>query len=198
MLISPAVAELVGGRQPKDITLRDLGSVRMCDLSSPEWVYQIVHAGLRQDFPALRWLETIPRNPPRQLTTFVGRERKQAEERAALNLTRMLTLCGTLALACRLEASHCWSVKVHACGHKSGGRLPRGWPSCNTRRMSKWQRIPPIGVVLFVMARIAEVTFEQISRAILPWLVPLLLVLAAITVWPRLTLWLPGLVMGGK
>jgi tripartite ATP-independent transporter DctM subunit len=54
---------------------------------------------------------------------------------------------------------------------------------------------PPIGVVLFVMARIAEVTFEQISRAILPWLVPLLLVLVAITVWPPLTLWLPNLVM---
>ena len=54
---------------------------------------------------------------------------------------------------------------------------------------------PPIGVVLFVMSRIAEITFEQISRAILPWLVPLLLVLAAITVWPPLTLWLPGLLM---
>jgi tripartite ATP-independent transporter DctM subunit len=54
---------------------------------------------------------------------------------------------------------------------------------------------PPIGVVLFVMARIAEVTFEQISRAILPWLVPLLLVLAAITVWPPLTLGLPNLLM---
>ena len=57
---------------------------------------------------------------------------------------------------------------------------------------------PPIGVVLFVMARIAEVTFEQISRAILPWLVPLLLVLAAITVWPPFTLWLPGVVRGAK
>jgi tripartite ATP-independent transporter DctM subunit len=57
---------------------------------------------------------------------------------------------------------------------------------------------PPIGVVLFVMSRIAEVTFEQISRAILPWLVPLLLVLAAITVWPPLTLWLPRVVMGVK
>ena len=54
---------------------------------------------------------------------------------------------------------------------------------------------PPIGVVLFVMARIAEVSFEQISRAILPWLVPLLIVLVAITVWPPLTLWLPTLVM---
>jgi tripartite ATP-independent transporter DctM subunit len=57
---------------------------------------------------------------------------------------------------------------------------------------------PPIGVVLFVMARIADITFEQISRAILPWLVPLLLVLAAITVWPPLTLWLPSVVMGAK
>jgi len=55
---------------------------------------------------------------------------------------------------------------------------------------------PPIGVVLFVMARIADVSFEKISRAILPWLVPLLLVLAAITTWPPLTLWLPGLLMG--
>jgi len=54
---------------------------------------------------------------------------------------------------------------------------------------------PPIGVVLFVMSRIAEVTFEQISRAILPWLVPLLIVLVAITVWPPLTLWLPSVAM---
>src|SRR5262249_12668296 len=43
---------------------------------------------------------------------------------------------------------------------------------------------PPIGVVLFVMARIADITFEQISRAILPWLVPLLAVVARITVRP--------------
>jgi len=54
---------------------------------------------------------------------------------------------------------------------------------------------PPIGVVLFVMSRIAEITFEQISRAILPWLVPLLIVLLAITVWPPLTLGLPHLLM---
>jgi tripartite ATP-independent transporter DctM subunit len=57
---------------------------------------------------------------------------------------------------------------------------------------------PPIGVVLFVMSRIADVSFETISRAILPWLVPLLTVLIAITVWPALTLWLPGIVMGGS
>jgi len=57
---------------------------------------------------------------------------------------------------------------------------------------------PPIGVVLFVMARIADISFEAISKAILPWLVPLLCVLLAITLWPPLTLWLPGLLMGAR
>ncbi len=55
---------------------------------------------------------------------------------------------------------------------------------------------PPIGVVLFISSRIAGITFEEISRAILPWLVPLIVVLAMITLWPPLTLWLPGVAMG--
>jgi TRAP-type C4-dicarboxylate transport system permease large subunit len=55
---------------------------------------------------------------------------------------------------------------------------------------------PPIGVVLFVVTRIANISFEEISRAILPWLVPLLIVLIAISLWPPLTLSLPRLIMG--
>jgi len=55
---------------------------------------------------------------------------------------------------------------------------------------------PPIGVVLFVVTRIANVSFETMSKAILPWLVPLLAVLAAITLWPPLTTWLPDHIMG--
>lgn len=55
---------------------------------------------------------------------------------------------------------------------------------------------PPIGVVLFVVTRIANVSFEAMSKAILPWLVPLLVVLAAITLWPPLTTWLPNQIMG--
>lgn len=55
---------------------------------------------------------------------------------------------------------------------------------------------PPVGVVLFITAKIAEVRFETMSWAILPWLIPLIAVLAAITLWPPLTLWLPKLVMG--
>ena len=55
---------------------------------------------------------------------------------------------------------------------------------------------PPVGVVLFVTARVANIRFEAMSRAILPWLIPLLAVLAAITLWPPLTTWLPKLVLG--
>ncbi|MFN8830971.1 MAG: TRAP transporter large permease [Labrys sp. (in: a-proteobacteria)] len=52
---------------------------------------------------------------------------------------------------------------------------------------------PPVGVVLFVTARIARISFESMSRAIVPWLIPLLAVLVAITLWPPLTTFLPNL-----
>jgi len=55
---------------------------------------------------------------------------------------------------------------------------------------------PPMGVVLFVVTRIAEIRFEVMARAILPWLIPLLVVLAAITLYPPLTLWLPTAMRG--
>jgi tripartite ATP-independent transporter DctM subunit len=55
---------------------------------------------------------------------------------------------------------------------------------------------PPIGVVLFVTSRIAEISYEKMARAVLPWLIPLLIVLILITLFSPLTLFLPGLVMG--
>jgi tripartite ATP-independent transporter DctM subunit len=55
---------------------------------------------------------------------------------------------------------------------------------------------PPIGVVLFVASRIAEVSYEALARAVLPWLVPLLTVLLMITLWPPITMFLPTFVMG--
>ena len=55
---------------------------------------------------------------------------------------------------------------------------------------------PPVGVVLFVTSKIAGVTFEAMSRAIMPWLIPLLAVLLAITLFPPLTTAVPGWVLG--
>jgi tripartite ATP-independent transporter DctM subunit len=54
---------------------------------------------------------------------------------------------------------------------------------------------PPLGMVLFVLARVANLSIERATMAILPWLIPLLASLIAITLIPELTLWLPR-VMG--
>ena len=54
---------------------------------------------------------------------------------------------------------------------------------------------PPVGVVLFVTSRIANISFESMSRAILPWLVPLIAVLLATTLFPVLTTGLPNWLM---
>lgn len=55
---------------------------------------------------------------------------------------------------------------------------------------------PPVGVVLFVTANVSGVSFERVTKAIIPFLVPLFLVLAAITLFPPLTTWLPKVLMG--
>jgi TRAP-type C4-dicarboxylate transport system permease large subunit len=50
---------------------------------------------------------------------------------------------------------------------------------------------PPMGMVLFVLARVAKLSVERTTMAILPWLFPLLGSLAVITYMPNLVLWLP-------
>ena len=50
---------------------------------------------------------------------------------------------------------------------------------------------PPLGMVLFVLARVSRLTVEQTTMSILPWTVPLFLSLATLTFVPELTLWLP-------
>ncbi|RIX81303.1 TRAP transporter large permease [Acidovorax cavernicola] len=50
---------------------------------------------------------------------------------------------------------------------------------------------PPMGMVLFVLARVAGLSFERTTMAILPWLVPLLFSLGVITYMPKLVLWVP-------
>jgi TRAP-type C4-dicarboxylate transport system permease large subunit len=53
---------------------------------------------------------------------------------------------------------------------------------------------PPMGMVLFVLARVAKLSVERTTMAILPWLAPLLGSLIIITYFPKLVLWLPKMV----
>jgi TRAP-type C4-dicarboxylate transport system permease large subunit len=50
---------------------------------------------------------------------------------------------------------------------------------------------PPLGMVLFVLSRVAKLSVERTTMAILPWLVPLVLALLLITFVPAISLWLP-------
>jgi predicted ATPase/class 3 adenylate cyclase len=94
VLLSQAVAVMVGDRLPEHVALRDLGVVRLRDLASPERVYQLVHPQLRENFPALRSLEATPNNLPQQVTSFVGRAPELATVKTLLGGTRLLTLLG--------------------------------------------------------------------------------------------------------
>ncbi len=50
---------------------------------------------------------------------------------------------------------------------------------------------PPMGMVLFVLARVAKLSVERTTMAILPWLIPLLGSLVILTYVPQIVLWLP-------
>lgn len=52
---------------------------------------------------------------------------------------------------------------------------------------------PPIGMVLYVLSRVAKLPFERCVSATLPFLVPLFLVLVLVTFVPAVTMWLPTL-----
>jgi TRAP-type C4-dicarboxylate transport system permease large subunit len=50
---------------------------------------------------------------------------------------------------------------------------------------------PPLGMVLFVLSRVAKLSVERTTMAILPWLAPLFIALILITFIPSVSLWLP-------
>jgi len=95
ILLSLTTRILVEDRLPSGVSLRDLGLHRLRDLQQPERVFQVLHPDLPADFPPLRSFETQATNLPRQLTSFIGREREMAEVKRLLRTARLLTLTGT-------------------------------------------------------------------------------------------------------
>jgi tripartite ATP-independent transporter DctM subunit len=52
---------------------------------------------------------------------------------------------------------------------------------------------PPVGMVLYILARVANISFERTTKACLPFLIPLLVSLALVTYWPSMVMFLPNL-----
>lgn len=55
---------------------------------------------------------------------------------------------------------------------------------------------PPVGIVLFVISNVAKVEFERVTKAIVPFLIPLFVSLILVTAIPALTTFLPNLFLG--
>jgi tripartite ATP-independent transporter DctM subunit len=50
---------------------------------------------------------------------------------------------------------------------------------------------PPVGMVLYILARVSSISFERATKACAPFLIPLIGTLAVVTYWPGLVLLLP-------
>jgi TRAP-type C4-dicarboxylate transport system permease large subunit len=50
---------------------------------------------------------------------------------------------------------------------------------------------PPVGMCLFVGASIARMPIEKVSRALIPFLAAVILVLIVVTYWEAAILWIP-------
>jgi len=109
ILLSRTTRDLVEEDVGERIDLREMGEHRLKDLVRPVQLFQVVVPDLPADFPPLRSLDTIANNLPRQLTSFVGREREISEIRRLLSTTALLTLtgvggCGKTRLALQVAA----------------------------------------------------------------------------------------------
>jgi len=50
---------------------------------------------------------------------------------------------------------------------------------------------PPVGLNLYVASGISKLGITELTKAVMPWLLTMLVFLAIVTYWPELSLWLP-------
>jgi len=103
VVLSEATRMLVGSRLPGETSLRDLGFHRLKDIESPERIYQLLAAGLPDQFPPLK-----SAGPPvptvgvsagvhgfaSALTSFIGRSTELSEVAELLATYRLVTVTG--------------------------------------------------------------------------------------------------------
>lgn len=56
---------------------------------------------------------------------------------------------------------------------------------------------PPMGTALFVVARVGNMQFKTLMKGVVPFLIPLIITLILLNVFPEITLLLPRLLTGG-
>lgn len=96
LLLSAATTAQLRCAPVDGLTLEDLGSHRLKDLTDPEQIFQARAEGLEGRFPPLRTLSNpaLRNNLPRQVTSFVGRAALIAEVAGCLQPGGLVTLTG--------------------------------------------------------------------------------------------------------
>lgn len=94
VLVSAAVADLLGSALPSPLGLRSLGPHRLYKQGRAEDIHQLVLPGLPTDFPPLQTVEGRRDNLPTQLTSFVGRQGELSELKHTVQTSRLVTLTG--------------------------------------------------------------------------------------------------------
>jgi predicted ATPase/class 3 adenylate cyclase len=92
IVASAAASELL--RESEAVSLTDLGSHRLRDLSFPERVYQLDAPSEHRAFPPLSSIDARANNLPSQFSSFIGRRRERADARELLLAHRLVTLAG--------------------------------------------------------------------------------------------------------
>lgn len=91
-VVSGSTWELIQDNPPDGVTITDMGTHALKDLTRAEHVYQLNPPGLPDAFPPLKSLDAVPNNLPEQLTEFVGREDEIEQAKSLLDDTRLLTI----------------------------------------------------------------------------------------------------------
>jgi predicted ATPase/class 3 adenylate cyclase len=111
VLLSQTTYDLARDLLPAAASLQALGEHHLRDLNRPEQVFQLRHPDLPHEFPPLKSLDNpnLPNNLPRQLTSFIGREKEIGQIKSLLGKTSLLTLtgsggCGKTRLALQVAA----------------------------------------------------------------------------------------------
>ena len=95
ILLSLALAELLRGQLPVEVTLKDMGEHHLKGLRQPERIFQVMAPDLPSEFPPLVSLTRPLHNLPLQMTSFVGREKEIAALIDLLKTHRLVTLTGS-------------------------------------------------------------------------------------------------------
>lgn len=57
---------------------------------------------------------------------------------------------------------------------------------------------PPVGMSIYMLSPISGIPVNKLFKAVIPYLIPLLIALVALTYFPQVSLWLPNLLYGSK